>query len=58
MEPGARNGGRDADHVAAGGASANDRTLASLGIILLELFFGTALEDHETRKNTRLGSGI
>jgi hypothetical protein len=28
----------------------NDRTLASLGIILLELCFGTALEEHETRR--------
>lgn len=28
----------------------NDRTLANLGIMLLELCFGTALEDHETRR--------
>ncbi|KAH7113938.1 hypothetical protein B0J13DRAFT_631019 [Dactylonectria estremocensis] len=28
----------------------NDRTLASLGIMLLELCFGTALEEHETRR--------
>ncbi|KAM3550099.1 hypothetical protein ARSEF4850_008513 [Beauveria asiatica] len=44
--------GDDDDDIAVpmGWLDRNDRTLVSLGIMLLELCFGTALEEHETRK--------
>jgi len=34
----------------------NDRSLSNLGIMLLELCFGTALEDHEIRQKYSIGS--